>query len=195
MIQFRQYTDVSNNYLTFGINGYTNNIECYNNQTKITQPLKVNTNANINGKLETDKTTLNDAFGTNFKAMIRDFVYPVGAIYTSFVSTSPATLFGGTWTQITDRFLYCANSSGTTGGEATHLLTTEEMPVHNHNVWWRGYWNVGGGQQRQPTSKDYISDDPVQTFKCDNAGGKNGVTQPHNNMPPYITVFCWRRTA
>lgn len=45
--------------------------------------------------------------------------YPVGAIYLSWSSTSPASLFGGTWTQITDRFLYCHNSSGTNGGSNT----------------------------------------------------------------------------
>ena len=29
----------------------------------------------------------------------------------------------------------------------------------------------------------------------DNAGGLNGTTQPHNNMPPYIVKYCWERIA
>ena len=127
------------------------------------------------------------------KVAILSLVYPVGSIYTSFESTAPDTLFGfGTWTQITDRFLYCANSSGTTGGEATHTLTIDEMPSHNHNLWWKGFRTIpDGGGPRTATSIDWFGSDPVQTFKCDNKGGG----QAHNNMPPYITVYCWRRTA
>ena len=28
-----------------------------------------------------------------------------------------------------------------------------------------------------------------------NTGGLNGITQPHNNMPPYIVKYCWERIA
>lgn len=83
--------------------------------------------------------------------------YPVGAVYISTVSTSPATLFGGSWTQITDRFLYATTTSKTTGGASTHThtqgatgaasgntgsasgntgsttLTTSQIPAHNHS--------------------------------------------------------------
>ena len=64
-------------------------------------------------------------------------VYPVGAIYMSVNSVSPATLFGGTWSRISDRFLLAAGSSysaGSTGGEASHALTTAEMPGHTHTI-------------------------------------------------------------
>ena len=63
-------------------------------------------------------------------------IYPVGAIYMSVSSTSPASLFGGTWEQIQNRFLLAAGdtyAAGKTGGEATHTLTVEEMPAHNHS--------------------------------------------------------------
>ena len=67
-----------------------------------------------------------------------DLVYPVGAIYMSTVGTSPATLFGGTWEALDDgRVLIGANDTyqaGTTGGEATHKLTTAEMPSHTHDA-------------------------------------------------------------
>lgn len=62
-------------------------------------------------------------------------VYPVGAIYISTVSISPADLFGGTWEQIQDRMLLGAGTSytaGSTGGAATHTLITDELPSHNH---------------------------------------------------------------
>lgn len=65
-----------------------------------------------------------------------DKVYPVGSIYMSVNSTSPATLFGGTWEQIAGgRVLMGANSTytlGSTGGSATHTLSADEMPTHTH---------------------------------------------------------------
>ena len=66
---------------------------------------------------------------------IIDIVYPVGSIYMSVTSTSPAVLFGGTWEQLENRFLIGAgtnHAAGATGGSATHTLTTSEMPSHNH---------------------------------------------------------------
>lgn len=63
-------------------------------------------------------------------------MYPVGAIYMSVNNTSPETLFPGTtWVQLKDTFLLAAGdsySAGTTGGEATHTLTSGEMPSHTH---------------------------------------------------------------
>lgn len=44
-------------------------------------------------------------------------VYPVGSIYISTNSTSPASLFGGTWEQIQDKFLLSAGSSYIAGNE------------------------------------------------------------------------------
>ena len=66
-----------------------------------------------------------------------DLIYPVGSIYTSTVSTNPGTLFGGTWTQITDKFLIAANSTYTansTGGAASVTLTTAHLPSHTHSI-------------------------------------------------------------
>ncbi len=62
-------------------------------------------------------------------------IYPVGAIYISMSDTSPSSIFGGTWEKIEDRFLLASSSTyakGTTGGEATHTLTEEELPQHQH---------------------------------------------------------------
>ena len=64
-------------------------------------------------------------------------LYPVGSIYLSVNSTNPATLFGGTWEQIKDRFLLsCGDTyaNGAAGGEANHTLTVAEMPAHNHSA-------------------------------------------------------------
>lgn len=58
-------------------------------------------------------------------------VYPVGAIYASGSSISPATLFGGSWTQITNAALRGATSVGYTGSDECKL-TTNQMPSHSH---------------------------------------------------------------
>ena len=62
-----------------------------------------------------------------------DIIYPIGSIYQSTSSTSPATLFGGRWEQIKDRFLYATNSgSAFTGGSSTATLDIKNIPSHNH---------------------------------------------------------------
>ena len=68
---------------------------------------------------------------------IIDIIYPIGSIYTSTRNVSPATFLGGTWSQIKDTFLLTAGDTyqaGTTGGEASHTLTSSEMPSHYHTV-------------------------------------------------------------
>ena len=59
-------------------------------------------------------------------------IYPVGAIYCSTVNTSPSSIIGGTWTQITDAVLRGSTSIGYVGMD-THSITTTEMPAHNHS--------------------------------------------------------------
>ena len=65
-----------------------------------------------------------------------NLVYPVGSIYWSSNNINPATLFGGTWAQIKDRFILAAGdsySNGATGGAATVTLTVSNMPSHSHS--------------------------------------------------------------
>lgn len=125
------------------------------------------------------------------KSALLGAVYPVGSIYLSVASASPATLFGGTWERLKDRFLLAAGdayAAGAAGGEATHTLTTNEMPSHNHQ--WKGYvWmkpNGDGNDYRTP-----IDGSDVWSSSMVSAGG----SQPHNNMPPYLAVYIWKRTA
>ena len=92
----------------------------------------------------TDKT---QAIISNLTTQIMQSIYPIGSIYSSTESTSPATLFGfGTWEQIKDKFLLAAGDTyeaGNTGGAASasytpagtvggHTLTVDEIPSHNH---------------------------------------------------------------
>lgn len=74
---------------------------------------------------------------TQLQQALLNVAYPVGSIYMSVNSTSPSSLFGGTWVQLKDRFLLAAGDSyaaGTTGGEASHILSTGELPSHAHSV-------------------------------------------------------------
>ena len=69
-------------------------------------------------------------------APLLNLVYPVGSIYWSSNNTNPSTLFGGTWTQIKDRFILAAGDSytnGAIGGAATVTLTVSNMPSHKHS--------------------------------------------------------------
>ena len=104
-------------------------------------------------------------------------------------STSPASLFGGTWTQITDRFLYCTTTSKTTGGEATHTLTIAEMPSHDHYHGCGNLWDWGSGGDRL-----LIGSGNGYTLGTPN-GHITGGGLSHNNMPPYFTVYAWYRSA
>ena len=116
-------------------------------------------------------------------------IYPVGSIYMSTSSTNPSTLFGGSWSQITGRFLLAAGngySAGSTGGEATHVLTQNEMPNHTHSWWMYNFTQVGGtGGGAGVLAGGTTS----QTT------GSSGGGVAHNNMPPYYVVYMWHRTA
>lgn len=122
---------------------------------------------------------------------IRDIVYPVGSIYMSVNSVSPATLFGGTWEQLEDRFLLAAGqtyTAGDTGGEATHTLTVDEMPSHTHGQ--RSRYSASNGSYTP--AFPWVSDNGTERQAKTMATGGD---QPHNNMPPYLAVYMWKRTG
>ena len=125
-----------------------------------------------------------------------DMIWPVNSIYMSVASTSPATLFGGTWERIQDMFLLAAGttfSAGATGGAATHTLTVGEMPAHTHEYF----------RTRALSSED-ISPDSGSAYapstatadrKTEQETYSTGGGTAHNNMPPYLAVYVWKRTA
>lgn len=124
---------------------------------------------------------------------VLDKVYPVGTIYMSVNSTNPQTLFGGTWVQLKDRFLLGAGTTykaGSTGGEATHELTATEMPNHQHPIWAP---NAGGEQNAAIGFPTMGSKNTYYAEASKTAGAGGGGA--HNNMPPYLVVYMWKRTA
>ena len=124
-----------------------------------------------------------------------DLIYPIGAIYLSVSATNPATLFGGKWEQIKDRFLLAAGdtySNGSTGGEANHKLTIEEMPSHKHQIKTNNDdWNNSAGGGNYGTTHDGANSWYNTNWYTENSGGNTA----HNNMPPYLTVYMWKRVA
>ncbi len=143
---------------------------------------------------------LKNALGIANGATVLD-MYPVGSIYQTTSSTfNPQTAWGGTWERIKDRFLLAAGTAyagGSTGGEATHKLTTQEMPSHTHTMYVN---NDGSASSWSPTFGDYlIKPDGVTTskknYQAKLAQNGAGLDQAHNNMPPYLAVYIWKRTA
>lgn len=122
--------------------------------------------------------------------------YPVGSIYLSTSSTSPQTLFGGSWTRIQDTFLLCAGSTyaaGSTGGEAEHTLTVDEMPSHSHDVSITTLSSVSNNASPRYNTGTRTSDGYKSTLSYESSF--TGNSQPHNNMPPYLSVYAWKRIA
>lgn len=124
--------------------------------------------------------------------------YPVGSIYMSINSTSPATLFGGTWERIQGQFLLGASSTysaGSTGGEASHTLTESETPNHYHDEYLgnsSGPDSTPSGYTGWPTADSTANKTWwVKGSKTSSTGGGGA----HNNMPPYLAVYIWKRTA
>lgn len=135
--------------------------------------------------------------------------YPVGAIYLSVTDANPAALFGGTWKRISQgRFLIGAGANvanttnywgeypagkenfpaGEMGGEVEHTLTVDEIPAHTHSerLEWSNTkaWGLTGTGEGANAVVDQ--------------GGVTGATggdKPHSNMPPYLVVYMWQRTA
>ena len=119
--------------------------------------------------------------------------YPIGSIYMSVNSTSPNSLFGGTWERFANgRCLVGVNESDTdfssaqkTGGEKAHTLLTSEMPRHNHPL----SYSITSGDNI------YLRNQSGNAASFKQTTGYQGGGEAHNNLQPYITVYMWRRTA
>lgn len=152
------------------------------------------------------------------KSDLLDVFYPVGSIYTSTNSTSPSTLFGGTWTQIKDTFLLTAGdtyTAGNTGGAATVTLTEAEIPSHTHES--VSLVGTGGDIMTDATTSGGLSNSGIVTWEAAhrsrdfNGATGNGMHTikidathehesfggdgAHNNMPPYLVVYAWERVS
>ena len=142
---------------------------------------------------------------------MRDRMYPVDSIYISTNSTSPASLYGGSWERYgKGRTLVSVNESdtdftaGKTGGSKTH-----EVRVRLGNI-----YGLAGVSSKNNLSG--ISVDGGKTYSgftkfngkqsVESARGMDGSFGPMQveyyaaigNLPtldPYVSVYIWRRTA
>ena len=176
------------------------------------------------GNLVVNSITTNSESSSSLDSTaVCDLIYPVGSIYMSVNSTSPASLFGGTWTQLKDRFLLGAGdtySNGTTGGSSELQSHSHSIPAlsgtaasstHSHIVTTKTT-SYGSGTQTNwrclswpGTSADYTQTvytnngtaDGAHTHNVTTSASTSGTTGTGtgNNMPPYLTVYMWKRTA
>lgn len=80
--------------------------------------------------------------------------------------------------------------AGTQGGEASHTLTVNEMPSHTHRQYVTAATSSGSGIRT-----DYSDDKRSVAYDQGINTGVTGGNAAHNNMPPYLSVYIWKRTA
>lgn len=144
-------------------------------------------------------------FWNKIKGWVNSHDHPVGSVYITISSSfNPANHWGGTWSKIAEgQCLIQAGGDytlGSTGGEAAHYLTGNEMPPHTHTagkVYNYKLDNTGIAKSvidkygEQFLHIDQTSSAASNIFHTNAEGG--GAS--HNNMQPYLAVNIWKRTA
>ena len=122
----------------------------------------------------------------------------IGEIYITLSEQHPAEKFGGVWEQIKDTFLLAAGNiyeAGSIGGEVEHTLTELEMPAHDHEFDRHQLWrNETIPPSTHAQSDGYGANNKTLPIYTDTTIA-TGAGEPHNNMPPYLTVYIWKRIS
>ena len=164
-----------------------------------TKGIKLTSGTDYGDTLPSDPATNQLFFQTIGSNFVLDNVYPVGSIYMSVNSTNPGTLFGGTWERIMERFLFgCGDErypAGHAGGEEQHLLTVEEMPSHNHAMPYLPNSSADGTGFSYGIAAGCATDSEGGRGYPNLGTFSSGSGWTHNNMPPYLCVYIWKRTA
>lgn len=121
---------------------------------------------------------------------ILSIFFPVGAIYFSTVNMSPASVVGGTWSQLTGGMLGLAGSdgvaaAGSNGG--SRKISVNQMPSHNHTG--PQMWTKNGGDQQLAWGNAGFSLTFNNTLTTSSVGGGEDY------IPAHTAVYAWRRTA
>ena len=144
---------------------------------------------------------------------ICDIVYPIGSVYISYDPTSPSEKFGGSWESIVDNFLYprdpSSTTAGTTGGESSVKLYRGNMPSNFCSIapmygefgnYWDDGWYTTSDRAAYTLTTSIATSGYYRSWYLfagneltPNYGYGGGTA--HNNIPNYVTVFAWKRTA
>lgn len=129
--------------------------------------------------------------------------HPVGSLYISNDPTSPASLFGGTWEQIKDRFILAAGdtyAAGSTGGSANHNHSIGKMFAAAYIIGSYMDYVYSGNVVWTPNYKNTIPNGVTETISSGKTY-RSGITvygsptKEANNLPPYVAMYVWKRVA
>lgn len=126
---------------------------------------------------------------------INALIPAVGEIYITMSDEDPSSRFGGTWERIKDRFLLASGDlyeTGSTGGESEHILTIDEIPSHVHGFQRHMLKNDDDGENTGESGYG-VTNKTIDIYSALTTAVGGG--QPHNNMPPYLAVYIWKRVA
>ena len=127
--------------------------------------------------------------------------YPVGAVYVSTIQTNPSGLIGGIWDRIEGKFLVGISDTDSTFadgatdiGKKEHTLTKAEIPPHIHTYADRFRNPQGGaGQIFNLASGSQVAVSSPTVNTGDGSPDLQGLA--HNNLPPFLPVYIFKRTA
>ena len=138
------------------------------------------------------------ATGEAIKKALRDSIFPIGSIYLSTSAIDPKTIFGGVWERIKDRFLLGAGDRfkpGEEDGEAVHILSEDEIPHHGHEIMYMIQNSSGVSPEGDMLLAAAAGGSVKGEVRTKTITGMESYGAAHNNMPPYLAVYVWKRTA
>jgi hypothetical protein len=146
---------------------------------------------------------------TAFVQAVLQTLYPVGSVYTNATSsTNPGTLLGfGTWTAFgagkvmigLDGADATFSTVGNTGGSKdaivvshTHTATVTD-PGHSHT--YSAAVNASSGNAGTGVPTATSGSTGTSTTGISVGISTTGSSATNANLPPYVVVYCWKRTA
>ena len=203
------------NHIDAEMNARTEDIENVNSTINTEKNARISADNMINQKLTQETTELTSKIDNitsqitslnNMLAVYWKTIYPIGSIYISTNSKfNPNTSFGTEWVKTAEgRCLIGANDTyplNSTGGEATHTLTVQEMPTHKHGAGrYTGYELSNTGIRGADSSSQSMYQVLIANTESNSSSDRletndSGQGTAHNNMQPYLAVNIWKRTA
>jgi len=187
------------------LDGYANEFSTEDGLKSLVEVLR-------NNYYDTSQVYSTDEIDERFSALF-DLVYPVGAIYMSVNTTSPATLFGGTWEQIEGRFLLASGdlkdsqdttiasyTLGDTDGDKDAIVVTHNHKPYGETNFVETTVGVSVDSATRTASTDssgvhYWKSSGTGTVDAHSVTADSGSSGTDKNMPPYLVVNVWKRVA